>query len=168
MTDTYSFDAFIDLLLDTAEYDHPDEPLHELRLPKLEITTMCARVLDALGGSDCKWCGIDTFDTSEMYMVTDEIWRRYGPPTNGLLCIGCIEDRMGRQLQPDDFKDVPLNTDDRFRRSDRLRDRLAGKTQRMTMTMPAAATDHACQQRTLDPPANNPTTPVGVKSPAIT
>jgi hypothetical protein len=33
------------------------------------------------------------------------------------------------------------------------------KRKRDSMTMPAAATDHACQQRTLEPPANNPTTP---------
>jgi hypothetical protein len=52
MTEAYSFDAFIDLLLETAEYDYPDESLQELQLPKLEIATMCARVLDALGGSE--------------------------------------------------------------------------------------------------------------------
>lgn len=127
MTDVYSFDQFIDLLLDTAEYDYPDESPEDLQLSKLEITTMCARVIDALGGSDCQWCGIDTFTIGEYYMVTDAIWDTYGPPTNGLLCIGCLEDRMGRQLQPDDFKDVLLNTHDRHR-SERLRDRLAGNT----------------------------------------
>lgn len=129
MTDaTYTLDEFIDLLLDTAEYDHPDEHLEELQLTKLEITMMCARVIDALGGTDCQWCGIDTLQAREMYMVTDVIWDAYGPPTNGVVCIGCLEDRMPRQLQPDDFKDVPLNHDDRFERSDRLRDRLAGET----------------------------------------
>lgn len=126
----YSFDEFIDLLLDTAEYDHPDVPLIDLKLSKLEISEMCGRAIDALGGCDCQWCGVDTFKTHEMYMVRDDLWDAYGSPTNGMLCIGCLEDRLGRQLQPGDFKAVPLNTGDDFPRSDRLRDRLAGETGR--------------------------------------
>lgn len=130
----YTLSEFIDLLIDVAEYYHEDEgePIEDdthddpftFTFTKLDITVMCARTVDALGGSDCKWCGADTLEAGELYMVTDAIWEAYGPPTNGVLCIGCLEDRMGRQLQHDDFKDVPLNTDDRPR-SDRLRDRLA-------------------------------------------
>lgn len=122
MTNTYSLGDFVDLLLETAEYDYPDDEPPELQLTKLDITMMCARVIDALG-CDCQWCGIDTMH--EWYMVTDEIWSQYGPPAQGYLCIGCLEDRMGRQLKSADFIDAPVNTDGDRCRSDRLTDRLS-------------------------------------------
>ena len=43
-------------------------------------------------------------------MVTDEIWiLANNKQTRGMLCIGCLEERLGRKLRPADFSDVPLN-----------------------------------------------------------
>jgi hypothetical protein len=41
---------------------------------------------------------------SEIYHVKDAIWKQAGMrPWNGCLCIGCLEQRIGRQLRPKDF-----------------------------------------------------------------
>jgi hypothetical protein len=48
-------------------------------------------------------------------------------PETGLdcmLCIACLEQRIGRKLNRDDFADCPVNDDHNWRRSQRLRDRL--------------------------------------------
>ena len=43
------------------------------------------------------------------------IWTRvaYGrtcnPENRGMLCVGCVEERLGRRLQPDDFTDAEIN-----------------------------------------------------------
>jgi hypothetical protein len=47
----------------------------------------------------------------EWYMVTAEVWdaaNRDGHAPQ-YLCIGCLENRVGRRLAPDDFASVPLN-----------------------------------------------------------
>jgi hypothetical protein len=63
----------------------------------------------------------------EWYMVTDEVWeaagRGGGAPS--FLCIGCLEDRIGRTLTSADFPDVPLNEPDGLH-SPRLAARLDG------------------------------------------
>jgi hypothetical protein len=41
---------------------------------------------------------------NEVYQVKDAIWKQAGMRAwNGCLCIGCLERRIGRQLQPGDF-----------------------------------------------------------------
>jgi hypothetical protein len=65
------------------------------------------------------------------FMVTDEVWAAAGDP-QGCLCVGCLEERIGRRLTRADFDEVPMNdlsisdTDDYAWswRSDRLRDML--------------------------------------------
>lgn len=61
----------------------------------------------------------------EWYMVRSEIWesasREGGPPS--ILCIGCLEDRIGRRLTPDDFADLGINQPG-WATSERLIDRL--------------------------------------------
>lgn len=48
---------------------------------------------------------------SETYMVHDHVWKAAGmEPWGGVLCIGCLEKRIGRRLIPDDFTDEPFNT----------------------------------------------------------
>jgi hypothetical protein len=48
--------------------------------------------------------------TSEVYMVTDEVWRATGlDGMAGCLCIGCLERRIGRRLKPRDFTDHEFN-----------------------------------------------------------
>jgi hypothetical protein len=48
---------------------------------------------------------------SEVYTVTSEVWRATGlEDLGGCLCIGCLEQRIGRRLKPNDFlPDHPLN-----------------------------------------------------------
>jgi hypothetical protein len=41
---------------------------------------------------------------TEVYTVTNEVWRATGlEGWGGCLCIGCLERRIGRRLNPDDF-----------------------------------------------------------------
>lgn len=56
-------------------------------------------------------------------MVADEIWNEFG--CDPLLCIGCLESRMGRELDRSDFTDCMLNEVDMgWEKSARLVDRL--------------------------------------------
>ena len=61
----------------------------------------------------CVDCGqplIRTPSGSEYYMVHDELWAASGlGRRDGFLCVGCLEDRLGRRLGPDDFTDAPIN-----------------------------------------------------------
>ena len=46
---------------------------------------------------------------SEVYTVRDAVWRAAGMEA-GCLCIGCLEKRLGRRLNPKDFqRNHPLN-----------------------------------------------------------
>jgi hypothetical protein len=44
-------------------------------------------------------------------MIKDELWKKYGVGYR-MLCMDCIENRLGRKLQKDDLTDCPLNTED--------------------------------------------------------
>jgi hypothetical protein len=56
----------------------------------------------------CTDCSFDTLEGGEYYMVHDDLWEAHGCG-DGMLCIGCLEDRMGTTLQSDDFALVPIN-----------------------------------------------------------
>jgi hypothetical protein len=73
-------------------------------------------------GYDCLDCSRCTRDLAEYYMVTRAIWRRVRGRL-GMLCIGCLEGRLGRRLCRQDFLAVPLNQE-RRKRSRRLSLRL--------------------------------------------
>lgn len=73
---------------------------------------------------DCSDCGTNT--RSEYYMVWDHIWEVYG--ADPFLCIGCLEDRMGRELWGGDFTHYPVNNVNQWDKSDRLVDRLERAT----------------------------------------
>ena len=55
----------------------------------------------------CRDCKIDTL--SEYYMVHDETWGHVGDARDDLLCIGCLERRLGRRLYAEDFTQAPIN-----------------------------------------------------------
>jgi hypothetical protein len=78
----------------------------------------------------CADCGVNTLAADEWYIVKDDVWQaasRLGDVTvSFFLCIGCIEQRLGRRLTPGDFDDVPINVPNKFSMSRRLRDRLTG------------------------------------------
>ena len=80
--------------------------------------------------SPCFDCGMDTYPIdrrhtrkSEDYMVHDDVWAKAGG-IEGLLCVGCIEARLGRPLTRVDFIEAPINFPDPFH-TDRLASRLA-------------------------------------------
>lgn len=89
---------------------------------------------------DCVDCGSD-FDEYD-YAVDNAVWAASGlAPEGGLLCIGCLERRLGRRLTCDDFASHSVRTS---WQSLRLRDRLRG------MTDDGAAADklqHGCATR---------------------
>jgi hypothetical protein len=63
----------------------------------------------------CADCGADTLSCksgarAEYYMVHDHVWQQAGAPRFGWLCVGCLENRLGRQLHRGDFKKVILNS----------------------------------------------------------
>lgn len=71
----------------------------------------------------CIDCGVHTVQIGEYYNVHDRIWEESGGE-DGLLCIGCLENRLGRMLVPDDFGYCLINWDPLYFRSARFFDRL--------------------------------------------
>ncbi len=86
----------------------------------------------------CMVCDYDC--VNEFYMVHDHLWQVAieGLPTptmrmiggritgGSLLCIGCLEKRLGRKLTAADFSKAPCNHDrDEYDTSSRLANRLA-------------------------------------------
>ncbi len=69
----------------------------------------------------CLDCKISTFAINEYYMVNHSVWDETGlGRRDGMLCIGCLETRIGRTLTQFDFLDCY--------KSDRLIDRLGKAT----------------------------------------
>jgi hypothetical protein len=96
--------------------------------------------------SACADCGVGTFTLGEWYAVKDEVWAQawagrlkpwHALPGQQILCIGCLEARIGRTLMACDFTDAPINdlTDPHWSNlmSDRMRDRVG----RPPMTKPS-------------------------------
>lgn len=73
----------------------------------------------------CIDCHVDTKDAGEYYMVRHPVWRQ-SRAGGAMLCIGCLEVRLGRPLGYRDFIACPLNFDGTWPRSERLRDRMLG------------------------------------------
>ena len=64
---------------------------------------------------NCVDCGIHTGLHEEYYMVHDSVWKLSGlGDHDGMLCIACLEDRIGRDLTPDDFPVLPINSGNFF------------------------------------------------------
>jgi len=57
----------------------------------------------------CVDCEVDTRACHEYYMVLRAIWQAFGVG-RGMLCLGCLERRLGRFLTPADFDHgLPVN-----------------------------------------------------------
>lgn len=57
----------------------------------------------------CIDCKGDTHQTDkDYYMVEHHIWAKHGAGDK-MLCIGCLEKRVGRLLEGEDFLECPLN-----------------------------------------------------------
>ncbi len=59
-------------------------------------------------------------------MVRSNIWKKANPKIKGMLCIDCLETRLGRKLTKSDFTKAPINTGKEVRTA-KLRNRLALK-----------------------------------------
>lgn len=68
----------------------------------------------------CADCGVDTYAIDEYYMVRHDVWQAAGghrcsprcadwPDHSVMLCIGCLEQRLGRELCATDFLGAPCN-----------------------------------------------------------
>lgn len=60
----------------------------------------------------CLDCKVDTSHRTgigEYYMVHNSIWESLNIGKRGMMCIGCLEARIGRKLNSTDFTDCPLN-----------------------------------------------------------
>lgn len=91
-----------------------------------ELIDICLTAIEVLGNWECFTCGVDAFALGEDFYVQDELWRTYG--VEGMLCIGCFEKRLGRELTRGDFKggggpDEIEKHFPRVRASERYRDR---------------------------------------------
>jgi hypothetical protein len=84
---------------------------------------------------DCVDCGVNTYEIDEYYMVTNDIWDNEAKmkPRGGMLCIDCLEKRIGRKLNSGDFPDYPVNTHIFFA-SERFKNRLE-RTRHGTQTI---------------------------------
>lgn len=83
--------------------------------------------------TQCSDCGIGTITAGEWYMVRNEVWEQawrgrlkpwHRAPGQQILCIACLERRIGRTLVSCDFSDAPVNALVDGNKSQRLRARL--------------------------------------------
>lgn len=72
----------------------------------------------------CLDCKEDTGKMHEHYFVKTEVWMQAHHSIRGMLCVGCLEQRVGRPLCREDFTDASINNPSLFPMSDRLRSRL--------------------------------------------
>lgn len=77
-------------------------------------------------GFECLDCGVDTSLIHEYYMVKNRVWLKAHPADDGMLCIACLETRLGRVLTHKDFTDAPINLPGGWQQSERLLARING------------------------------------------
>lgn len=124
----YPLSEFIRILEESVEDSINSGNIDSKNLTLKEILTLVDKSIDTFVSFLCMDCGEDTMD--EYYMVHKEIWEvsTHKEERQGILCIGCLEKRLGRSLNKNDFpSDVPLNIANLspgYRSSDRLRNRM--------------------------------------------
>jgi hypothetical protein len=101
---------------------HLEPDLDGLTLDNLRDAIQMSKDIDE--SFKCLDCGINTGDIGEYYSVEDDVWLLANPQHHGMLCIGCIEERLGRVLTPADFIDYPINYPDPKGKSKRFMERL--------------------------------------------
>jgi len=74
----------------------------------------------------CRDCRVDTGKIREHYFLKPEVWAATGLGAVGMLCIGCVESRIGRTLRNLDFTGAWINNPRNGEKSSRLLDRLRG------------------------------------------
>ena len=77
--------------------------------------------------SKLKWLCVDCQRNTqyEHYFVKNEVWFAMAKmPETGMLCVQCLEGRIGRELQPSDFTSAHINNPRKNTMSDILRSRI--------------------------------------------
>jgi hypothetical protein len=59
----------------------------------------------------CMDCKKDTNNSNEIYSLKQRIWLRANPLIARMLCLECVERRLGRNLVADDFSRAPINAE---------------------------------------------------------
>lgn len=72
----------------------------------------------------CLDCKVDTGKIYEHYMLIEETWFAIHQSKFGMLCIGCVEKRLGRMLTKDDFNESHVNNPKLYPMSARLLSRI--------------------------------------------
>lgn len=72
----------------------------------------------------CHDCGVNTLESNEYYVLKDKIWKATNLPKRSMACISCVEKRINRLLDHNDFQDVPLHNPCDFNLSKKLMERL--------------------------------------------
>lgn len=57
----------------------------------------------------CLDCAKDTDSSQEYYMLKLKVWKSINPQIDGMLCLSCAEERLGRKLVHKDFMLTPVN-----------------------------------------------------------
>lgn len=90
---------------------------------------------------ECVDCEVNTHFINEYYMVQFELWNSVTIHQNsGMLCIGCLEDRLGRELTTEDFIEAPINYGC-FGWSERMKNRLGTKFTESPLIQPLRTKD---------------------------
>ncbi len=66
-------------------------------------------LFDAAARFACQDCSTDTCGGDHYYMVADPVWDEAHPGYDGMLCLDCLAQRLGRPLIGADFPDLPIN-----------------------------------------------------------
>ena len=72
----------------------------------------------------CVDCKVDTGKIGEHYFIRTDLWLKAMRTIRGMLCIGCLEKRLGRELRKSDFTDAFINSPEFEPKSQRLMERL--------------------------------------------
>jgi hypothetical protein len=73
----------------------------------------------------CLDCKMDTGKEREHYYLRLDVWLQAHNSKTGMLCIGCVETRLGRTLTPADFTEASINNPKVVPMSARLLSRIA-------------------------------------------
>jgi len=90
-------------------------------------------------------------------MVHDRLWP--ADVSDGFLCIGCLEERIGRRLRPRDFTRAFINRSDNPCHTDRLRSRLTPRPKVQTGDFSPENSEvisDACHQEKTAKPLGSP------------
>lgn len=63
---------------------------------------------EELEGWRCLAC--QCWTDQEYYMLHDHVWLEVNPARKGMMCIGCVEERLGCKLTAEHFTQAPINS----------------------------------------------------------